>query len=457
MAVKKIAVLGGGMGSLTAVYKLTSDPDWKSKYDITVYQMGWRLGGKGASGRNGSVINGLSSQRIEEHGLHLWFGFYDNAFRLIQQCYADNNRQPGTPLATWQQAFEGYTTICMEENINGEWLHWPFNVPPNSLTPGQGDAPPRPHDYIHKILDFMKAQHEAYQGKKSPEAITNIQAHAQSEHMGLIKTLLADIVGEAAHLFADAGLFLLHAAIELAKISQHTLLIQVLDKLKEWLVIIIDGLMTKDTELRRIFIMLDLGIVTIKGMIHDKVIKEGFDVINNYDYRDWLVKHGADNLTVNSAIVQGVYGLVFGGNRQYTFEAGTALRGLLRLGLTFKGHVYYRMLAGMGDVIFAPMYQVLQARGVNFQFFHKVSNIGLSPDQSSIASVSFDVQATIKSNYSMYDPLVTVQNLPCWPSTPNYEYLNEGEALQSQQVNLESYYSTWKPVQAGYKVYQYRF
>jgi uncharacterized protein with NAD-binding domain and iron-sulfur cluster len=49
---QKIAVLGGGLGSLTTVYGLTSEPGWRDKYDITVYQMGWRLGGKGASGRN---------------------------------------------------------------------------------------------------------------------------------------------------------------------------------------------------------------------------------------------------------------------------------------------------------------------------------------------------------------------------------------------------------------------
>ena len=91
MAIQKIAVLGGGMGSLTSVFKLTSDPEWQSKYEITVYQMGWRLGGKGASGRNGSI-----GERIEEHGLHLWFGFYDNAFNLIQQVYLANNREPGT-------------------------------------------------------------------------------------------------------------------------------------------------------------------------------------------------------------------------------------------------------------------------------------------------------------------------------------------------------------------------
>src|SRR5436190_12543586 len=74
-AKQKIAVLGGGLGSLTTVYGLTSDSAWREKYDITVYQMGWRLGGKGASGRNRD-----QNMRIEEHGLHIWMGFYQNAF-----------------------------------------------------------------------------------------------------------------------------------------------------------------------------------------------------------------------------------------------------------------------------------------------------------------------------------------------------------------------------------------
>ena len=61
---KKIAILGGGLGGMTAAYGLTRKPGWQQEYEITVYQMGWRLGGKGASGRNRAA-----GQRIEEHGL----------------------------------------------------------------------------------------------------------------------------------------------------------------------------------------------------------------------------------------------------------------------------------------------------------------------------------------------------------------------------------------------------
>src|SRR5690606_146372 len=63
----KVAVLGGGVAALTTAFELTSTEELRAKYDVTVYQMGWRLGGKGASGRNRAVAN-----RIEEHGLHIW-------------------------------------------------------------------------------------------------------------------------------------------------------------------------------------------------------------------------------------------------------------------------------------------------------------------------------------------------------------------------------------------------
>ena len=94
---KKIAVLGGGTGSLSSIFEITNDPNWKDKYEsITVYQMGWRLGGKGASGRRPPY------GRIEEHGLHVWLGFYNNSFDAIQRAYAELDRPKGTPLATWK-------------------------------------------------------------------------------------------------------------------------------------------------------------------------------------------------------------------------------------------------------------------------------------------------------------------------------------------------------------------
>src|SRR5262252_5881473 len=130
---QKIAILGGGIGAMSAAFHLTAQPGWQDRYEISVYQMGWRLGGKGASGRNPAV-----AQRIEEHGLHIWFGFYDNAFALMQMAYAELGRPAGAPLATWQEAFKPQHFIALTERVGEQWKVWPIETPPKPGSPGQG-------------------------------------------------------------------------------------------------------------------------------------------------------------------------------------------------------------------------------------------------------------------------------------------------------------------------------
>jgi uncharacterized protein with NAD-binding domain and iron-sulfur cluster len=75
---RRIAILGGGVAGMAAAFGITESPNWQDHYEITVYQLGWRLGGKGASGRSSDAY-----KRIQEHGLHVWGGFYENAFALV--------------------------------------------------------------------------------------------------------------------------------------------------------------------------------------------------------------------------------------------------------------------------------------------------------------------------------------------------------------------------------------
>ncbi len=83
---------------MTAAFELTR-PEHRGKYHVTIYQLGWRLGGKGASGRG-------PADRIEEHGFHVWMGFYENAFRLLRECYSELDRNPRTRrFAEWRDAF----------------------------------------------------------------------------------------------------------------------------------------------------------------------------------------------------------------------------------------------------------------------------------------------------------------------------------------------------------------
>ncbi len=46
----------------------------------------------------------------------------------------------------------------------------------------------------------------------------------------------------------------------------------------------------------------------------------------------------------------------------------------------------------------------------------------------------------------MYDPLVNVKDLPCWPSNPLFNQITEGEELRGRGINLESPWSPWKNV-----------
>ena len=52
MARRKIAILGGGVAALSAAFELTEQDPLHQLFDITVYTIGWRLGGKGAVGRD---------------------------------------------------------------------------------------------------------------------------------------------------------------------------------------------------------------------------------------------------------------------------------------------------------------------------------------------------------------------------------------------------------------------
>src|SRR5436309_7478060 len=114
----RVAIVGGGCAAMSAAFELTR-PEHAGRYQVVVYQVGWRLGGKGASGRG-------AAGRIEEHGLHLWMGFYENAFRLVRECYAELGRDPRIcPIADWRDAFAPAPLVGVAERApDGRWVPW---------------------------------------------------------------------------------------------------------------------------------------------------------------------------------------------------------------------------------------------------------------------------------------------------------------------------------------------
>ena len=455
---KKIAVLGGGCGSLAAVWTLTQIPGWEEKFDITVYQIGWRLGGKCASGRNLAA-----GGRIEEHGLHVWAGFYENGFRLMQQVYGELPPDPENPIRGWQDAFHKHSQVMIYEQVGGRWIEWPMDFPENDAVPGSGGEFPSLWDYVQLILHWLIGQLEAGTTQAIAPSVPPKETLLQRiegwisrefERVAFREMFDADHAVGAAPLSSYSAHDILHAASRFAASldpdpaqhlarDHHDLLFLIAEaeaRLAER-----RAAAPEDDVLRRLALILNLAHATIRGLIVDGVVFFGFEAIDGIDWRQWLSKHGATPETIDSALVRGIYDYVFGFFKGRAadpqLEAGTALHGVMRLFFTYKGALFWEMQAGMGDIVFAPLYRVLKARGVRFAFFHKVTNVGLSADGTRVARVDLLRQAHPKSGD--YDPLVRVKGVPAWPSEPLYDQLVEGEALKAGGINLESAWTTW--------------
>ncbi len=453
VAKKKIAVLGGGTGSLASVWALTTLPDWQDKYDITVYQMGWRLGGKGASGRNAA-----HGQRIEEHGLHVWAGFYDNAFRMIRKVYEEWDIQPDNPIQDWTDAFKPQSHVIVEEFIKGQWEHWQVDWPPAPGEPGDDeDNATDVWGYILKILDWLVdylADSDLYDGKADEyggasgiwAALKGAGAIAASYLPGVLRRFDPTQLIRAARDFARE----LDRDVFQHKRTEHIRLIALLEMIFKEVDEEFGEQLDDNKVARRLYYLMDMSLGTIKGLLLDGVIFRGWDSIDFWEWRAWMKRWGVSDYTLDGVLARGVYDYVFGypnGNTHYARSgAGTAIHGALRLVFTYRGAMFYFMQAGMGDIIFSPLYEVLKARGVKFKFFHKVKNLGLDGQGELIDRITIEQQATLKPGLTEYEPLVKVKGFPSWPSTPLFDQLVEGNTLQQQGVNLESNWADWQGV-----------
>ena len=173
-------------------------------------------------------------------------------------------------------------------------------------------------------------------------------------------------------------------------------------------------------------------------------------MLDHFDLRDWFQLHGARDITLDGGLLRGIYDLVFayrdGDPLRPSFAAGQGLRGMFRMFFDYRGSFAYRMQAGMGDVIFAPYYEALKARGVQFRFFHRVTDLVPSDDGRYIDAVELDCQATVRKG-GEYVPLRDVLGLPCWPAQPDWSQLEAPVLPTDGPVpDLESDWNQPEPV-----------
>lgn len=450
-----MAVIGGGCAAITAAFELTR-PAHQGRYHVTIYQPGWRLGGKGASGRG-------PADRIEEHGFHVWLGFYENAFRLLRECYAerasDGRRRR---FADWREAFIPSPHIGLaERGADGAWSAFMAEFPGGDGLPGDPLSAGNPYTvvgYLRRTATLLRtlleacARRDADAARAAPRADGTPTVAAVIE--GISRLLKYGALATMAGLIEAAAL--LEAVVRGLARYPEGMTLKLLDAVASNARRQLEGLADRDDEVRRLWEIIDIVLATMRGIIRSGLVTDprGFDAIDDHDCRDWLRQHGASPRSLDSAFVRGLHALAFahvdGDFARPSLAAGAALRGSLRMFFTYRGGLFWKMSAGMGDVVFAPFYEVLKARGVSFRFFHRVEKVRLADpatladgERPYVAALEIDVQAEVRDGRE-YAPLVDVHGLPCWPAQPDYAQLVDGDRLAREGWDFESFWDRRK-------------
>jgi uncharacterized protein with NAD-binding domain and iron-sulfur cluster len=459
----RVAVLGGGMGAMSAAFALTEIDPKGERYEITVHQLGWRLGGKTASGRNRKY-----GQRIEEHGLHVWSGMYDNSFTIMRIAYNALNRPAGSPLATIDDAFKRQNRPALAQRNGQGWSPWPFWFQPSenpTRFPGRDclwAKKPMPSlakqlyrlladiDYAAKLPDNGQADIREVIGGLSEEqraSIAAIQGPVET-----VPNLLSAIRKLAVGLDSD------RQGVTAASKDWRAALLAGLHGLHAFIYRLrSQGARKVDSQVARRLELIDLALTIARGIIHKKCLVEGLYVLDRYDFREFLRKYrpllGSEDPKLSIAdgtIVRGMYDYVFGYQngcrRTPNLSACSAIQTAFRIVFTYEGAFFYKATAGFGDAVFTPIYQVLKSRGVKFCFFHKVTKLVPSSDGSTIDHIRIDQQAAVRPGLSEYQPLVRVKGIDCWPSSTLWDQIQDGEELAEADVNFEDYSLQRPPV-----------
>ncbi len=472
---KKIAILGGGMASLSAAHELTDYEGWQDKYEITLYQTGWRLGGKTSTGRS-------KYDRIEEHGIHILQGWYDTTFRLLRSVYEERKKEnlaPGSPLQDlFKDGLVANNTTLLTEFIPqiGKWINWPLILPETTEQPGTGE----PLDMWSLIKKGMAVMLEMLLGSPYEKGVNPVAAwildhffpeykngveEKQQEKTGCLYFFMKPFLKKdsAANHFIDKEIAhimeaarLLHEPTSSNKHKHHSLILTLIEKYIKHIEQKGLPFAEDQKEHRHIALAICFAYYNIKGILEDVYNPDtktfDFNKINKYDYREWLGKQGAPQWLVDSVIVRFFYTGTFANLVNETggaVAAGTALQFFAKSS-GYKGSFVYQMVYGTGDVLVMPMYEVLKNRGVTFKFFHTINQVHHSVT-GAIETISFSEQVQLA--VTTYDPVKKIDNdkLSVWPAEPLYDQINPNdvERLKAGKISLEDPWAEWADFKQG--------
>jgi uncharacterized protein with NAD-binding domain and iron-sulfur cluster len=436
---RKVLILGGGMAGLTAAYELTRTPELRAAWSVEVVEMGHRYGGRLASAHRPERWH-----RNEEHGLHVWFGFYDNTFRLAEDVYRAWQRPDGFPFDTvWDALRPIHHSDHGFDSPHGPRLvrsHHPSNADQPGL---RGTRTPL--GWLTTLVDALATAPRTLSAMllEPEKGAARSQSHRSSvfpapgtrERLRRTVRRLESIFGRIATLTPSLD--------ATQRVQQGAVMGRAFARMHAPVVRLLRRLTASNPHQAEFVAAVDLLFASTRAVLDPEhgVLHDGdLDRLSHLELRELLGRHGAHADTLScSRLLDSVYDMPFayvdGRRDKPVLEAGTALRFTLRIVADYKYAIAFLLKCGAGETLVAPLVELLRSRGVTFTPFHRLSALDIDTHHRRVRGVRMVRAARVKDGYPL-----TIRRGPfaAFAAEPSFEHLEDGDQLRDRGVDFYS-------------------
>lgn len=435
---RRVLIVGGGIAGLTAAYELTRTPEARARWDVEIVEMGHRFGGRLASAHRSDRWG-----RNEEHGLHVWFGFYDNTFRMAEQVYRAWRRPEGHPYENIWDALRPihHSDHAFPQDDGYEFLR--SHHPRNCDRPGKQNA----RSTLGRVTTLLDAARSV---PRTARAWLRGASELPVRRSRVGASIFPPPGREATVRRVAAHVDRIVARLErMAKdgspadrVARGADVERALGRVHRPLADAATACLGRGPLHRELGFALDVILAVTRAMLAPEhgILEDGdLDRVSRFELRELLARHGAHEETLRaSRLLASLYDMPFayeGGHRDRpVLEASTALRFAIRIVGGYKHAIAYLLRAGAGETLIAPLYEVLAARGVRFRPFHRLEGVAVDR-RSQLSGMTFVRCARTKGTYQ---PLVTRDGLSGLRAEPDFDQLVDGDALRRRGVDFHS-------------------